>query len=263
MIGIGNMLWRIGDILDIDQQIAWSRDAGFDGIGFHASPGISGKWRGIDPASCDSGRRGELRERIATFSFAEIHAPFAIELRRETLWEDVASLTPILQFADDLGVGVVTVHARAVNTWERSPERGGRPVLERLDEYASKRGVLVALEIVDGFDTVIRWGLSNIGLNLDVGHMYLPANRQKLEQTAGIGGLIRRLGKKLFHLHLHDVVGATDHKEIGTGIVEYDQIASALRKIGYRENATLEMNPDRVDPQGIIRSAETVRRYLI
>ena len=109
---IGNMLWRIGELLDFDQQLAWTRDAGFDGVGFHASAGIPGQWRGIEPRTCSAKERKRLRQEIEGFSFAEIHAPFEIELRSETLACDTAALTPILTLAQDLGVGIVTVHAQ-------------------------------------------------------------------------------------------------------------------------------------------------------
>ena len=80
MTAIGNMLWRIGDILDFDAQLAWTREAGFDGAGFHASAGAPGKWRGLEPADTSRERRVALRRELSAFSFAEIHAPFAIEL---------------------------------------------------------------------------------------------------------------------------------------------------------------------------------------
>ncbi len=43
------MAWRIGEILDIDAQLEWIREAGFDGAGLHASPGEPGQWQAIDP----------------------------------------------------------------------------------------------------------------------------------------------------------------------------------------------------------------------
>jgi sugar phosphate isomerase/epimerase len=90
--------------------------------------------------------------------------------------------------------------------------------------------------------------------------MYLPANRATLEDMGGIRNLIRHIGGSLIHLHLHDVDGDTDHIEIGTGVVAFDEIVGALREIGYPYGVTLELNPGRVTPEGIRRSAEYVRR---
>jgi hypothetical protein len=60
------MLWRIGDVLDFDQQLAWTRAAGFDGVGFHASGGAPDQWQGIEPARCGAAER----RRLMTFSHA-------------------------------------------------------------------------------------------------------------------------------------------------------------------------------------------------
>ena len=254
------MLWRIGEILDFDEQLAWTRDAGFDGVGFHASPGVSGKWRGVEPSTCSLEERKRLRREIAAFSFAEIHAPFAITLTGETLVDDVAALSPILEFAGGLGVGIVTVHALL-------PDgdvglRGWPGPMEALNGQAIRTGTRIGLEITDGFDAVRNWSLSHIGFTLDVGHMVLPSGRPALRAAGGFGGLIRHIGDALFHLHLHDVDGDTDHIEIGTGTVPFDEILAALGDIGYPRGATLEMNPDRVSPEGIRRSAERIREYL-
>ncbi len=261
MTALGNMLWRIGELLELDQQLAWTRDAGFDGVAFHAHAGVPGKWRGVEPAACDAAERARLRQTISAFSFSEIHAPFEIELRNESLPSDMARLTPVLEFARDLDVGTVTVHAQL-----RSSRAAADPVIwqtpmQELDRRARNAGVTVVLEITDGFDAVVEWGLPNVGINLDVGHMYCEANRDTLTRLGGIAGLIRHLGSALRHLHLHDVDrhGSVDHIEIGTGIVEFDQMATALRDINYSGNATLELNPDRVSPAGIRRSAEYMR----
>ena len=262
MIEIGNMLWRIGEVLDFDEQLAWTRDAGFGGVGFHASAGVAGEWRGVEPSACGAAERRRLRQMISEFSFAEIHAPFRIELRHETLPADTAALKPILALAHDLEVAVVTVHARVSGASGEEDLAGWTGPMHELSEAAGLAQTRVALEIVTGFDAVIGWELPNVGVNLDVGHMYLPANRRALEELGGIGNLIRRVGGSLSHLHLHDVDGDTDHIEIGTGVVAFDEIAAALQDIGYPHGVTLELNPDRVTPEGIRRSAAYVSRAM-
>ena len=262
MIGIGNMLWRIGELLDIDKQMAWTRDAGFEGVSFHASAGNPGQWRGIEPGECSLTERKRLRQEIERFSFSEIHAPFAITLRRDNLASATASLTPILQFAKDLGVGVVTVLAEFSGSGTESDLSGWLGPMQELNAEAAQAKTKVALEINGGFDVVMSWGLQNVAVNLDVGHMYLPEQQGLLEGMGGIGNLIRHIGESLIHLHLHDFDGDTDHREIGTGVVAFDEMAGALQDIGYPYGVTLELNPDRVTPEGICRSAEYVRRYF-
>lgn len=263
MVGIGNMLWRIGDLLDIDRQITWTREAGFEGVAFHAHAGVPGRWRGVAPETCRTGDRKRLADALGAFCFAEIHAPFAIELSDATLTKDIAALQPVLTLAGDVGVGIVTVHANLPES-----EIGSRvdwfPHMRRLDQAASEFDVTIVLEVTHGFDVVKSWDLARIGVNLDVGHMYLASHRHVLNSCGGIGNLIRRLEGVLRHLHLHDVSadGATDHIEIGTGVVDFEAIANALQDIGYAHDATLELNPDRVSPEGIRASADRAQAYL-
>lgn len=257
---IGNMLWRIGDILDFDRQLEWTREAGFGGAGFHASAGVAGTWCGVEPSSCDAPERERLRREIQQFAFAEIHAPFAIELRNENLAASAAALMPVFELANDVGVGLVTVHATLPPT--ESDLAAWVAPMQELDALAARMGIRVALEIADGFDVVREWGLPNVGVTLDVGHMYLATNRTVLERYAGIGNLVRHIGTSLFHLHLHDVDGEIDHIEIGTGGVAFREIAVALRDISYPHGVMLEMNPDRVTPVGVGRSAACIDRYF-
>jgi sugar phosphate isomerase/epimerase len=259
---IANMLWRIGEELDFDRQLTWTRDAGFDGVGFHASAGVPGRWRGVEPASCSAGERRRLRRTIREFAFAEIHAPFSIELRSETLSSGTAALAPILDFAQDLGVGVVTVHARLPGPAGDPDLAGWLAPMQALNAKAARGETQVGLEIVSGFDAALGWGLPNVGVTLDVGHLYLPGNRQTLGEMGGIGEIIRHLGGALRHLHLHDVAGDTDHIEIGAGAVDFVEIAAALQAIGCRRHATLELNPDRVSPEGMRRSLDSMRLLL-
>ncbi len=260
---IGNMLWRIGELLDIDQQLAWTRETGFDGVAFHASAGAPGKWRGVEPSLYGTPERERLRAEIATFSYSEIHAPFAIDLTTDSLACGLEALDPALALARDLAVDIVTVHARVPHADAASELEQWLVRMQDLDRAAADSGPVIVLEIVDGFDAVIGWDLPNVRVNLDVGHMYQPPNRHILDRLDGIGNLIRHIESGLAHLHVHDVdVDGVDHIEIGTGIVDFDGIASALVDIGYRDSLTLEMNPERVSPEGIRRSADHLRACL-
>ena len=58
------------------------------------------------------------------------------------------------------------------------------------------------------------------------------------------------------HLHVHDVNGNTDHIEIGTGCIDFDEMTDGLKDIGYLGGMCLEMNPNQVSPEGIRRSKE-------
>lgn len=252
---IGNMLWRIGELLAIEEQIDWSREAGFDGVGLHASPGTPGVWEGVDPGMCDSAGRRALRQRLAGFALREVHAPFAIVLAGESPEEGVRQLEPVLAFAGEIGAQVVTVHADLGEAGE-----GWKEAMDTLNASAGEKGLDVGLEITAGFGVVRDWELPHVGVTLDVGHMYGMEEGRFLKVYGSIGEVVRQVGDKLVHLHLHDV-GSLDHVEIGTGCVDFRDLIAALAETGYARGGCLEMNPERVSPEGIRRGLERLREW--
>lgn len=255
---IGFMAWRIGDILDLHEQIDWIYEAGFDALGFHASAGVPGQWEGIAPDSADDARRRRLREQVACFAMAEIHAPFSSALTSDSLSDAVESLLPVLDFAGDVGVDVVTIHAALPEDAGARLASEWRQALERLNACAVQNDLVIGMEITEGFECVATLGLSNIGVTLDVGHMYFHEGRL-LEPFGTIGGLVHSLDDTLVNLHMHDYDGTYDHIEPGTGIVDLTGVLAALGDIGYRRGMCLELNPDRVSPEGLRRSLAWMR----
>ena len=251
------MLWRIGDILPIMEQMEWCRKAGFDGIGLHASPGRADAWEGVDPASADRAKRGKLREAIARFTLCEVHAPFEIVLEEHSLTDAVRRLEPVTAFARDIGARIVTVHAELPAPGRRNPDKW-TDSMAALNADAGEKNLNIGLEIVSGFDAVQGWELSNIGITLDVGHMYHVDGGKPLEPFGSIGELVRQIDEILMHLHLHDVA-CVDHVEPGTGRVDFRDLLTALRDIGYAKGICLELNPDRVSADGIRRSLAWLR----
>ncbi len=253
---IANMVWRIGEVLDFHEQVAWIREAGFDGVGFHASPGTRGEWQGVDPGACIGDARMRLRDEMRRLACVEVHAPFEIELRGEEPLSSVSVLRPIVQFAGDVAAGIVTVHGQLPEDDAKASQWAD--AMAQLDAEAVHAKTVVGLELVEGFDMLRRWNLSNIGVTLDVGHMYARDEGRHLASLGGIGAVIRQLGSFLVHLHLHDYDGERDHIECGQGMVDFAEIAAALRDINYLGAVCLELNPRRVAPRGILRS----KRYL-
>lgn len=77
-----------------------------------------------------------------------------------------------------------------------------------------------------------------------------------------IGGLVRFIGDKPVHLHVHDYDGVHDHIEVGTGRVDFHDLFSGLASAGYKGALCLELNPDLVSPEGIRRSMKRLRRGM-
>ena len=72
------MAWRIGEMLHIDAQLEWIREAGFDGVGLHANPGVPGQWQGIDPLA--SPPRSSLRS-ASTIVVTGTHLVACVHIR--------------------------------------------------------------------------------------------------------------------------------------------------------------------------------------
>jgi sugar phosphate isomerase/epimerase len=254
------MAWRIGDLLDIYQQLDWIADAGFDGIGFHASAGSPGNWQGIDPCTVGREERAHLRMALSRFTVREVHAPFSIVIQPDdSSKQAIDALRPVLAFAGEVGADVVTVHgcppeaACDASVWQRA--------LETLNAAAHSYNVRVGLEMLSGFAKLAALGLPHVGITLDVGHLYLD-DRKPLRPFGTLGNAVRQCGPALFHLHLHDVRSELDHLELGTGVVDFNDLLQALAAIGYCQALCLELNPDRVSPEGIRRSLDCLRRKI-
>ena len=254
------MAWRIGDLLDLSEQVAWIADAGFAAVSFHASAGTPGKWRGIAPAQCPPAERERWRQRLAPFRSREIHAPFAAAMEGTDCNPVLAALAETLAFARDVGAEVVTVHgevprdAGALPVW--------REAVRQLAAEAARNGVTVGLELTGGFAEVLALAAPRLGITLDVGHMYHRDAAPLAPFGGDLAAVVKMLGGALVHLHLHDVVGETDHVAPGTGRVDWEGLFAALREIGYRGALCLELNPDRVSPEGIARSRAWVAERL-
>lgn len=255
------MAWRIGAILDIEAQFDWIRAAGFDGVGFHASPGVPGQWQGVDPAATDQAARRRLRGLLSGFAFREVHAPVNRPLRDETLDAAAKDLSAVLDFAGDVGATVVTAHARTPEDAASPNAAAWQETLGRLDAIARQSGVVLGLEVTEGFDWIARQGLRNVGVTLDVGHLYHNGARP-LRPFGTLGEVVRRCGRSLAHLHIHDHNGVVDHIELGAGQVDFASLLAALREIAYDGALCLELNPDRCPPEAIVRSLAWLREHI-
>ena len=258
------MAWRIGDVLDFDAQVAWVRDAGFECLSFHASPGVPGRWRGVDPTTADRAERERLRDRLSVFSACEVHAPFAMRLTRQDPLVAIERLAPIVEFAGDVGASVVTVHPEV--SWEIGRKSSGawREAMERLNAIAGKAGLVVGVETLAdcvGFGWLEEAGLENVGVTLDVGHMVLDGGAP-YRSYGTIGGLVRHLGDRMVHVHVHDYDGAHDHVELGSGEVDLTDLLRSAADVGYAGMFCLELNPGRVSPAGILRSRDFLRTQM-
>ncbi|HNS51139.1 MAG TPA: sugar phosphate isomerase/epimerase [Anaerolineae bacterium] len=180
----------------------------------------------------------------------------------------VAAMVRSIDLAHDLGAGLVVVHPGQVDidpqlepTVHRlyregrygQPEYGEarsrmvaaraaqaeanmrsvRRSLLELAEHAAKKGVRLGLEnryhypeipLPDELEELLGLGLEGVGHWHDVGHA-------KILENQGLGTheeWLRRFGKQIIGVHLHDVEGLTDHLAAGLGGIDWDLVARYL-----------------------------------
>jgi D-psicose/D-tagatose/L-ribulose 3-epimerase len=127
-----------------------------------------------------------------------------------------------------------TQMARA-GEWQRAAEG-----LRRWGDYAGERGVRLAFEPLNRFETdmvnIVEQGLALIeaagcaavGLHLDTFHMHLEEKNS--------AAAIRQAGDRLFHFHACE----NDRGVPGTGQVHWQEVAAALQEIYYEGAVVIE-----------------------
>lgn len=260
---ISIMAWRIGGILDINRQFDWIEENGFEAVSFHASAGFPGKWQGISLIGLDDSKIAFLRKRLEVFKRIEIHAPFEYELRQpdKGLFNQ---LVRICQAGVKLGASVITVHSQQPGYDEINKRIIWKNQIETLSSLLNGTDTQIGLELTSGFEILDEISSCNVGITLDVGHMFLRDEKgsRPIDRYGSMNSVIHLLGNRLVHLHIHDYDSRFDHIELGTGVIDFKEIFLALKNIKYNGIFCLELNPERVTPDGILRSAEFIREGM-
>ena len=197
---------------------------------------------------------------------------------RTNVWHDtLASFERNMEMVHRLGGSVIVLHPGKIDVPTLSrPEDGSelirREAVRNLKRFvrsavptAEKLGITICIEnlkhdpgyvlssyedlasVIDDADS------DNVGVVLDVGHCIIGD---------GLTEAIEVLGNRIRHLHLNDAIDGVEHEEIGTGILDLDEMAPLLTGDLNTEFATLEVGKA-PDSEGIIlRSREVLRnRY--
>jgi D-psicose/D-tagatose/L-ribulose 3-epimerase len=119
--------------------------------------------------------------------------------------------------------------------WDRSVSG-----VREMAEYARPMGVRLALENLNRFETdllnvvsqgntfIDQTGMDNVGFHLDTFHMHLEEKNS--------GEAIRAAGDRIFHFHACE----NDRGVPGTGQVHWDEVAHALKFVGYDGPVVIE-----------------------
>lgn len=180
----------------------------------------------------------ETARALAEFEHVAIHQA----------WDD--EWTEWLHCAECVGAEIVTVHAgwprRGCRFSEFIAERA--TLLRRMGEQAEVNGIRIGVENEGGssdayLELIASLDHPCLGATLDLGHCaYFEdvLSRSDVSERVWllnrlIGSLVRRLGNKLYSVHVHDVRPGDwrDHRTVGSGVIDFPALFADLKGVGY------------------------------
>lgn len=233
----------------------------------------------------DSTERQALKKSVSPFSAGAIHAPFQdlplVSPNKYVEAEAIRQITESIHAASELNFEIVTVHAARPHHMSKDEvlDHAVRN-LRILGDEAQKAGVLIGLENVvyptDPEEYVELLDAVNhpaVQATLDVGHIMFWLKRDgitRLEGTAGaafynacLEDMIDHLGKRIIHLHVHDVrlPDIRDHRGVGRGIIDFPMVIRRLRDLNFTGMLEFELEePD--DEQASAESRQCLMQLL-
>jgi len=108
-------------------------------------------------------------------------------------------------------------------------------------------------------------GSERYGMLVDVGHLNMRLRKWPCYEGASVGEYLARLPLPVWEVHLHDNNGERDeHGHLGLGNIDFGQVATGLKAIGFAGVSTIEIAPGfhGASPQeSKPRSAESLRQW--
>jgi sugar phosphate isomerase/epimerase len=244
--------------------IATIKRMGFSTIEFlafgnarHSIGNLAGFWF----SKLSEAEKNSLRNEITSFYGIAVHAPF-IDIPLITYNEAVqrlaiAQICEAIDAASFLGGSLITIHLNAKTSYQLHEYWDEMVLVSRfLGDYAAERNVSVGIETgfppkVDDFVKLITdIDHDAVGGNIDVGHLTNSVDSElrgtkegELVYNDNLTELTSRLGNKVYHLHLHDVRASDwrDHRQAGTGIIDFRGLFAVLDAFNYRKLMTFEL----------------------
>ncbi len=135
--------------------------------------------------------------------------------------------------------------------------------LEKTSKYAEEKGVRLAVETgshgadFPGSPEELLHSVEvheNVGITLDIGHLYLSAQDRSGNEEKWISHVIEMLKEKLVNIHIHDNRGnSDDHMPPGQGDIDFKPIIRTLKE-NYEGPLILELW-DLSDPLSTVRKS--------
>lgn len=248
--------------------------------GYHHT---AGELAGLFFDRLTAAQRDALAEKVAGFDHVAVHAPFwdvvPFASNPTTSEASRAQTKRTVQVAGEIGAETVTTHViprvgRSFGDFRMDVVSFYR----ELGDAAAQAGVTVTIETcypqeIDAFADLLR-GIDHpaVGANVDVGHLRgLLSDDERRAQAIGsaynalLDRHVRSLEGRIYHVHLHDVQaeGVRDHRECGTGIIDYEALFGLLLDQGYEGLLMFEL--EEADAEAALRRshgviAEAIRR---
>lgn len=212
--------------------------------------------------------RGRLRRELADFKRVSLHGPLGNAslasinpgIWRESLRQHLAAL----ELASDIGAAVVVVHPGDLRDarFARDFRSLSQEALAELAKRAEELGVTIVVENCGPYHAGIDRTAEDLGALvaavasrhvmacLDTGHGALNGN------TAD---LMRVLGDRIVHLHVHDNHGQRDeHLPVGRGTIDFSVLAPLLSRFDGMAIAEVvwEEGPSFEAPEALAHAAQ-------
>lgn len=169
--------------------------------------------------------------------FSQLHSPKPTEDRELQMKCEQR----ILRACRLMGISVTVTHPFIAHSPETEPKEKSLEYLKRYTEAAETENVKVALEN-QIYPVSMQWYLDRIpalGVNIDFAHA--------LASGKNVPEMIRETGNRLYGLHVSDSDGRPEdwHVMPGKGILDWEEVFSALKAVGYAGDLHLEIVHER------------------
>lgn len=271
----------------LPEAMAHGPEAGLGAIellGFTGARHSQGDLAGAHFDQLGETERAAIVAGVTPYRIKAVHAPF-FDLPLFTHNQGVAALAEAqiqesVRLVELMGGGAVIIHPNGKRGFDPAEFRQEMlDTFRRLGDYAAERGAVIAIENMpdvlpetqEKFCALI-WNVDHpaVGACLDTGHVLgmVPHEKRRTPEgnallSATVGSVAATLAEKLVHVHIHDVRAHDwrDHREVGTGVIDYAPLFKALTQIGFSGALSLEMEePDR---RGAIqRSVARIRGFI-
>ncbi|MGC9319572.1 MAG: sugar phosphate isomerase/epimerase family protein [Armatimonadota bacterium] len=227
----------------------------------HSQGDLPGVW--LD--DLDEVGREELAELLAPFEDVSVHAPFwevaPVSANPAIRGASREQLRGTLRGAASLGASTMTTHVIPRPGYELAEYREDVVELYReLGDLAGELGSAVTVETgfpleVEAFASLIHdIDHPAVGATVDVGHLRGLLSEEERRPAAIaeaynplLSRHVRSLAGRIRHVHLHDVQSEDlrDHRECGTGVIDYRALMRELLAAGYEGTVSFELEePD-------------------